>query len=193
MEAYRIGIKFYLSSGSDVDPETWFRVLNTWIPVSTEEILIDVADYSHVHNGPVTLLVGYEANYGIDSSNGRAGLLYTRKQPLTGDMGERIRSCIGDALKACRRLEQEEDLKGSVVFDGGELEIILNDRLNAPNTAETFSALQPALNSVLDGLYGGAQTQIEHDDDPRRRFAVRIKIEGDWEVDNVLENMSIAL
>ena len=48
MNVYRIQIKFYLESGQDIAPETWFRVFNTWIPVTTDEVLVDVADYSHV-------------------------------------------------------------------------------------------------------------------------------------------------
>lgn len=192
MNAYKIGLKYYLRSGEDTDPETWFRILNTWIPVSVDEILIDVADYSHVHNGPVTLLVGHEANYGIDRGDGRIGLLYSRKQPLEGNLEERFQACFAVALGACNRLETEPDLKDSVQFDGAEFQVILNDRLNAPNDAKTLGAVEPALRSVLGDLYGGAEAAFDHIDDPRRLFALNVKMSGDWEVSNLLKNLSVS-
>ena len=134
MNAYRIQIKFYLESGQDVAPETWFRVFNTWIPVTTDEVLVDVADYSHVHNGPVTLLVGHEANYSIDRSDGKTGLLYDRKQPSNGSFPNRLKAAFVSALKACRRLETDPILAGSARFRLDEVLFVLNDRLLAPNS-----------------------------------------------------------
>ena len=55
----RINIKFFLAADAELSPAEAFRVFNTWIPTTPDEVLIDVADYSHVPEGPVTLLVGH--------------------------------------------------------------------------------------------------------------------------------------
>ena len=175
MNAYRIQIKFYLESGQAIAPDTWFRVFNTWIPVTTDEVLVDVADYSHVHNGPVTLLVGHEANYSIDRTDGKTGLLYDRKQPSNGSFRNRLKAAFVSALKACRRLETDPILAGSASFRLDEVLFVLNDRLLAPNSVETLEAVRPDLEQVLAKLYNGAGFDIEHDPDPGRRFTLRIR------------------
>ncbi|MDE2999582.1 MAG: hypothetical protein OXU79_10950 [Gemmatimonadota bacterium] len=174
MNAYRIQIKFYLESGEDVAPETWFRVFNTWIPETTDEVLVDVADYSHVHHGPVTLLVGHEANYSIDRTDGKAGLLYDRKQPSEGGFEDRLASAFASALKACRKLERDSILAGAAKFRTDEVLIALNDRLLAPNSEETHAAVQADLHRVLGKLYGGADIAIRRDPDPRHRYTLNV-------------------
>jgi hypothetical protein len=192
IDVHKIGIKYFLSSGADVDADTWFRIFNTWIPVTTDEILIDVADYSHVHNGPVTLLVGHNSNYGIDRGEGRLGLLTTRKQPLEGGFEDRFRTCLGGALKACARLENEADLKDRAHFDCSMLQVVLNDRLNAPNTAETLKAVKPGVESALQQIYTGADLSIEHRDTSGSLFALDITVSGDWNIDKLMKNMPIS-
>ncbi len=174
MNAYRIQIKFYLERGQDVAPETWFRVFNTWIPETRDEVLVDVADYSHVHEGPVTLLVGHEANYSIDRSDGKTGLLYDRKQPAGGNFADRLRRAFVSTLKACHRLERDSILAGSAKFRTDEVRIVLNDRLLAPNSEKTQAAVQTDLNHVLKRLYNGHDFDIEHNSDPRQRFTLKI-------------------
>ena len=65
-----------------------------------DHLLIDVADYEHVPNGPGTVLVSHEANIHLDLADGRPGLLYIRKQPLKGDLRERIRALSATRWKS---------------------------------------------------------------------------------------------
>jgi hypothetical protein len=174
MNAFRIQIKFYLETGQDVAPETWFRVFNTWIPETRDEVLVDVADYSHVHRGPVTLLVGHAANYSIDRTDGKTGLLYDRKQPSSGNFADRLRKAFVSALTACQKLEQDSILSGSAKFRTDEVLIALNDRLLAPNSEETHAAVRADLNRVLKKLFDGADIAIERDSNPRQRFTLKI-------------------
>ena len=66
----RINVKLYLQDPSSLSAEAAFRIFNAWISESSEEVLVDVADYSHVGHGPITLLIGHEANYSLDSDEG---------------------------------------------------------------------------------------------------------------------------
>lgn len=190
MNAYRIQIKFYLESGQDVAPETWFRVFNTWIPETTDEVLVDVADYSHVHHGPVTLLVGHEANYSIDRTDGKAGLLYDRKQPSGGSFAHRLESAFVSALKACGRLERDTLLGGAARFRTNEVLIGLNDRLLAPNTEETHAVVREELDGVLDRLFHGADMTIERDPDPKQRFTLKVESDSEAGVADLLRHLN---
>ena len=156
-------------------------------------IATSIADYSHVRPGPVTLLVGYEANYSIDNTDNRLGLLYNRNRPLDGDLSERLHAVFVAALKACVRLEDAPLLRNKVKFSGEELSLVLNDRLLAPNTQETFTALDPTLKDLFNTLYGGGEYTIEHNQDAKQLFSLSIKAKGDWAIPTLLKNIENSL
>ena len=189
MELQRIEVKFYLEEGTSINAEDAFRIFNDWIPETSAETLVDVADYSHVPDGPRTLLVGHEHNYALDCSDGRLGLYCARKIEIDGGLGERIRSALMTTLQACRRLERESEFAGMVRFRGDELLLTVNDRLNAPNTEETASVLEPHLRSVLGSMYPGAEVAIDRDPDPRQRFNLRVNVAGGFDVETLLKNV----
>ena len=106
IDLQKINVKFYLAEDAVLSPEDAFRIFSQWIPETKDEVLIDVADYQHVPQGPKTVLVGHEANYTLDNTDGRYGLLYGQKATAQGSNAERLKSAIASALKACRRLER---------------------------------------------------------------------------------------
>lgn len=171
----RIGIK--IASTDPAFPALELvPVFHRWIQTAAlpGHMLIDVADYDHVPEGPGILLVGHQANIGLDEIGGRVGLLYYRKQPLEGDLAARLRATVTTALQACRLLEQDDALGGRLRFDAGGVELFANDRLNAPNAPATYAAFQPALDALLQALYGGAPSTVSPPADARSRFGVTV-------------------
>jgi hypothetical protein len=69
-------------------------------------------------------------------------------------------------------LEREPEFAGRLRFNAGEIEIRVNDRLLAPNTDETWGELRPALETVLNGLWGGGQYTLKRVGEPRELFTV---------------------
>ncbi|MDA0334961.1 MAG: hypothetical protein O2782_07345 [bacterium] len=186
----KINIKFYLAENAVPSPEEAFRIFSQWIPLTTDEILIDVADYRHVARGPKTVLVGHGANYTFDNSDGRYGLLYGCKIGTQGSNAARLRAAFAASLKACVRLEQAENTVSKPRFVGAEAVITINDRLHAANSEATLEQIRADLESVLDDLYAGAPTQIEREGDARQRFTVRVRVEGDFETADLLANLA---
>ncbi len=87
-------------------------MFNTWIQKhALEELLIDVADYLHVPNGPGLLLIGHEADYSLDNRAGRLGLLYNRKKQLEGTTQEKLAQAARAVLTAAQILEKENGLQ----------------------------------------------------------------------------------
>lgn len=189
MDLHRIQLKFYLTPPGNLSPEEVFRVFSTWIPQTPDQTLVDVADYSHLPDGPLTVLVGHQANYTLDHSDRRLGLLYARKQPLAGSLEEGLRQALGEALKPCRRLEEEPELAGRVSFVGGEFLLVANDRLRAPNTETTRQALAPHLEPLLARLYPGASLDLTRDPDPRQRFNLRVRASASFAVADLLHSL----
>ncbi len=133
-----------------------------WIKNSAcPEMLIDVAEYTHVPAGPGVLLIGHEANYSLDNRENRPGLLYSRKAAGSGSFQEKLGQAHRAALDACDRL--------GIDFDRSFLEVSINDRLLAPNTDETWAALKPELETYFPGA------EIRRVGEPRDLFRVAVK------------------
>lgn len=189
MNVQHINIKFFIENPEDVKLEEYSEVFNNWIQRHvTAELLIDVADYLHVHNGPGMILIGHEADYSLDNRAGRLGLLYNRKAQLDGTNQEKLAQAARAALTAARLLETENGLK----FNGEEAQVLINDRLLAPNTPETFAALEPDLRAFFDRLYIGTEyTLTPHNIEPRERFTVNIKAATNFDVDALLKILAV--
>ena len=181
MVSSRFNLKVFLAEWN-VTPEETFKTFNDWITETDGETLIDVADYSHVHEGPVTLLVGHDANYSIDTSNSELGLVYSRKQPLNGDPGSWLGSVFKSALSACLRLERDEKLQGRVKFRGDRFLLINNDRLHTPNSATSLEVLRSNLESFLNNLFDGSPTRVEHNTDKRKRLCITVSTSKQFDI-----------
>jgi len=188
MNIQHLNIKFFLENPETVNLADFASVFNTWIQSQRlEELLVDVADYLHVHNGPGIMLIGHEADYSLDNRAGRLGLLYNRKAQLEGSTQEKLAQAVHAALTAAQILEEENGLK----FTGSEVQVIVNDRLLVPNTAETFAALAPDIRSFFNQLYEDADYSLIHNNDHRERFTVDVKTASSFTVDSLLKNLSV--
>ena len=189
IDLQKINVKFYLAKDAVLSPEDAFRIFSQWIPETKDEILIDVADYQHVPQGPKTVLVGHQANYTLDNTDGRYGLIYGQKATALGSNADRLKSAFAAALKACRRLEQAQDAKAR--FVGAEAVVVINDRLQAANSDATLAEIRDDLEQVLGQLYAGASTRVEREGDARQRFTVRVQAEGDFDTQTLLSNLGL--
>ena len=191
MNVQHINIKFFVEHPEEVKLEDYAGIFNNWIQRQvTPELLIDVADYLHVHNGPGIILIGHEADYSLDNRAGRLGLLYNRKAPLDGTVQEKLAQAAYAALTAARLLATENGVK----FSGGEAQVLINDRLLVPNTQETFKALEPELRAFFDRLYKGTDYSLTYPStDPRERFTVDAKAAASFDVETLLKNLAVEI
>ena len=190
MNVQHVNIKIFIENPETVNLADYSAVFNSWIQKQAlEELLIDVADYLHVHHGPGIMLIGHEADYSLDNRAGRLGLLYNRKEQLDGTSQEKLAQATRAVLTVAQILEKENGLR----FNGSELQVIVNDRLLVPNTGETFTALELDVKAFFDRLYTGAEYVLAHHDDPRERFTVNVKTESHFDVETLLGNLSVEI
>jgi hypothetical protein len=188
MNVQHLNIKFYLENPETINLADYGAVFNSWIQGQRlEELLIDVADYLHVHHGPGIMLIGHTADYSLDNRAGRLGLLYNRKAQLEGTTQQKLVQAVQATLTAAQILEKENGLK----FNGSEVQIVINDRLLVPNTVETFVALESDLKVFFDAFYQGAKYALAPHPDPRERFTINIKTDSSFDVDTLLKNLSM--
>ena len=185
----RLSAKFYTLDPSGIDLEAIVPVFHRWIQDDAlEGLLIDVADYAHVHQGPGILLIGHEGDYSLDLGEGRPGLLYTRKQDMPETLTDSLNLTIRLALSAALLAASEADLNG-LEFDYSDIQLTFIDRLNTSNTQETFDALKDVLQGFADDLYGKAEITLANND-PRDNLAIHIKTVNEVDPAVLLEKLS---
>lgn len=155
MDATRLDLKLFVEDSSRFELSELIPVFHGWIQrnVIEDELLIDVADYSHVVDGPGVLLVGHEAQYGLEQGKGRTGLLYSQRRARVDSFASALRYSLVHALRAASLLQKEASLVGKLEFSGQEILLRINDRLRAPNTLESYKALEPELRAQFSQLF----------------------------------------
>ena len=182
MESVKYDLKLFLQDASQVNLEDFIPVFHDWIQHQRlDELLIDVVDYRHVHDGPGVMLIAHDAHYAIDMAGGRMGLLYSRRRethPFRNaiqSVTERLQSVLQCALAACQLLEAEPSMQGRLKFRGDELLLRINDRLVFPTLAN-FDELQVHLRPILERLYPDHQVEAQSCGGSDSRLAVTIKV-----------------
>ena len=188
MNVQHLNVKIYLENPDPINLADFSAVFNTWIQQQRlDELLIDVADYLHVHHGPGIMLIGHEADYSLDHRAGRLGLLYNRKAQLDGNTQDKLTQAVRATLTVAQILEKENGLK----FNGSEVQVIVNDRLLVPNTSQAFAELEPDIKSFFYQLYGGSEYSLSHNNNPRERFTIDVKTASNFDVDTLLKNLDV--
>lgn len=172
MHATKVQVKVYAKEG-EIKLDKLVPVFHEWIRANKipDELLIDVADYAHVPQGPGVVLIGHQSDYYLDVADNRPGLLFSRKRGFNGDFEAGIHDAFWRALKACRFLEEESSLGFEFATD--EVLFRVQDRLNAPNEDVTYDAYRPALERTARAFFGSVAS-MERLGGAREPFAVRI-------------------
>jgi hypothetical protein len=176
MKPKRYSVKSFIENPDAVYLPAFVPIFQRWIQThAVEGLLVDVADYKHVHQGPGVILIGHEGDYALDMGSGRPGLRYDRKRDLPDTLQEGLREVFRLALAACRTLEADPTLNEPVTFDPGEIELTFLDRLTTPNHPEIFQALEADITRVVSALYPDKEISLEPlHADPRRPLTIRI-------------------
>lgn len=172
MNLQHVNVKIFVDGTLTVDPERFIEVFHRWVAAQAmDEMLIDVADYRHVPAGPSVVLVGHEADYVMDNTGNRYGLVYNRKAPLEGSNEDRFSQAFRAAARACSLLEAEVD---GLRFSRQEFKLSINDRALAPNTEETYEVCRTEIPAFVQKSLGQNDFEVDYDRDPRRLFGATV-------------------
>lgn len=181
MNASKLQLKLFADQGGDLPLETFIPVLHRWIKEHVlPELSIDVANYAHVPDGPGVVLIGDTNDYFLDQSlashsGPQLGLLVSRKRHAPA-ADQRLSDLFRRAIHAAALLEREPALSGRLSFRTDEWVFRINDRLAAPNTAETVAALRPELEAFAAQLFTGATVTVAPTGDPRQLTTLRMTV-----------------
>lgn len=193
MELQHVNVKLFVRDPEKLDLERLVPIFHGWIQEQgSDELLLDVADYRHVPAGPGVVLIGHEANYSVDNTGSRLGVRYNRKAALEGGNLDRFAQATRAALIACRRLESDPRLEGRLRINGREIELFVNDRLLAPNSAATRVAAEPEVRQFFETLFAGSEFSLAYaNGDPRRLFSVTVTSSRPFTTEDLLNNLKV--
>jgi hypothetical protein len=186
MDAPKLQVKLFAENIDNQSLDKFIPVFHRWIRDHVlDELMIDVADYSHVHHGPGVVLVGHASDYYLDVSDGQPGLLYSRKRQAP-EPGERLRDAFRRALNACRLLEADATLSPRPKFRVTEALIRLPERLDFSNDDPSFDALKREFERFLGQLYAGGKVKLTRVGSNKSPLSVRVVVEGAPDLDTLL-------
>ena len=176
MKMQHVNVKLLLKDPEGIDLAPLIPIFHSWIEHKEfDELLLDVADYRHVPEGPGVVLIGHQADYSVDNTQGRLGVRYNRKAELEAGNAEALAHSARAALNACRKLEDDPRLNGNLRFGGQEVDVLINDRALAPNTDAGRNDARAELDAFFKKLFGGGDFSVVFDTDPRRLLRATAK------------------
>jgi hypothetical protein len=180
MDIGRFCIKFFARPGYNIDDAIFIDIFHEWIRLKKlPGILLDVADYRHVPEGPGVMLLTHDINFAMDYSEGRFGLFAQRKSGQADNHRDRILELVRATVTFGSLLEQDPRISGKISLDGGAFHYLSNDRLLAPNTNEAATAITSDLAAAAEVVYPGQTVSITPlANDPRERLAIEVTAES---------------
>ena len=139
-------------------------------------VLIDVANYHHVPNGPGTVLIANEANISLDFADGRLGR-HCRKRTLPAAV--LFADCLrgsAQTFKIADLLQAEERFGGNSNFDSGNLLIRINWSPASSQFRLHLSAASAQIQMILNDLLGTAV--LTPTQNPFSVFEIRVQSAG---------------
>ena len=172
----RVCAKFYADEPADIADETFVPIFHEWIRKhSLNAVLLDVADYTHAPDSPGVMLIGHDATYALDRSDGRFGLLVQRRRPVGDGAADAVATALRGLVAVADRLESDRRLTGKLSFDRSVIRVEANDRLRAPNTRAAFDAFEPIVRSAVASVFSAEPESVTRvDNDTRHRLAVDV-------------------
>ena len=185
MDLQKFGIKLFLNVDNDFNSRDFIPVFHNWIQdkIVEDHLLIDVADYSHVPDGPGVMLVAHEGCFSLDQENYQPGLMYMRKTTIDGSFKERFIRVLSDTVQAAKRL-RANNINKEVNFINNSFRFITNDRRIAENTLENQNLYQHEIQNVLQEAYSVGNIEYEDASNEHERLAFTVNFNTD---NNILE------
>ncbi len=187
----RISAKVFASdTQAAVDFHAFIALFHAFIREKTVEgLLLDVADYAHVPEGPGIVLIGHDVDYGIDQTGGRTGLLALKKRIEGGELSDLLADTVRLSLAAARSIEQ--DGSTGVTFAPNAVQVQFVDRLAHENSDAGFAAVKAELEALAKRLFGdGATVERADAEEARRPLAAVLSGSGDADLEGLISRLS---
>lgn len=190
MSLQKISLKLFVDVPGTLPLEPFLPIFARWRENKTHASgWVDLADYAHVRNGPGVMIIGHQGNLGMDLTDPGPGILYCNKKDLEGTTEERVLDTFRRTLPLARALTAEPEYPKQLAPRPGFWELVVNDRMQAPNTDETEAALRPGIDAALERIFGGGRYTAVREKDPLRRYGFIIHSDSVGNLEEIAERL----
>ena len=177
MQLQKFGVKLFLNTNGNYDSKDFIPVFHSWIQkkVVSDHLLIDVADYSHIQDGPGMMLIAHEGNFSLDQESLQPGIMYMRKTEIEGDFIQRFSKVLTTTIEAANRLSKNK-INKDVHFKNNLFRFIANDRLYAENTAHNQELYKQEIQKALNNIYPDNKLEFKDVSCQNERLAFTIRL-----------------
>ena len=188
----RIQIKIAADAPPGLSLDPFIEIFARWRKEAHAAEWVDLADYAHLPRGPGILLAGQRCNVSFDLTDPGPGILYSAKKGLSGSHAERLRAAMEWCLEFSQRLTAEPEFPKDVRLRTDRLEIRFNDRLETPNTVSTDAELRPAVEQLLNVLFGAGEYEMIPHSDPHDCYGFTVRAKKAESLDTLRERLAKA-
>jgi hypothetical protein len=175
MNAQKVSVKLFATERLAASLESYIPVFHRWIRNSQlEELLIDVADYTHVPRGIGVLLVGHGSDLAIDQGEDRPGVMFSRKRALPSGAAL-VTDALRRTLEAAAFIDQDPEVHGPKSFSSAEVLFRFPDRLHLTNDDASLEVIRPAIEAAFSELLPGQSYALSREGERREPLTVRAR------------------
>ncbi len=195
----RIALRFEIRTPESVDLDMVTPVFHRWIQEQKlTPMMIDVADYKHVQEGPGIIMLGHTEDFGIDNgvSHGSdvQGFYYVRKHTRLSDtlpLRSRLQEIWDRALQTGAMLEEDSGL--SLEINPARILLTIQDRLVYPFTREALTAVREEIAQFFTEVFGSGSVSLSHQEpDIRYPMTWQIAVDAELSLSDLLSNTGSA-
>ena len=185
MDLQKFGIKLYLNTNDNFKSKDFIPVFHNWIQekVVSEHLLIDVADYSHIKDGPGVMLIAHEGHFCLDQEEHKAGIMYMRRSHFRGNFTERFINVFSIVIQAAKRLT-DNNINKKIDFSRDLFRFISNDRRVVENTSINQSVYQDEVQKALKDMYPNSKWEYKDISNENERMAFTVYSNTDINIFN---------
>lgn len=171
MNPQRLAVRFPVDDSPD-DLEPALGVFHRFLQRGlVEGLILDVADYRHVPDGPGVVLIGHDIDYGISHQ----AFTVVRKRSAHDPAADQLRDALRMGLGALDAIADDGGL--GVTVDRSRFTVTAPDRRLGPSD-DVAEALRAELEPVLTELLGTGVELATVEDDPRSAAAVAVRVDA---------------
>ena len=185
MKLHKFGVKLFFDVNRNYSSKAFIPVFHTWIQdeLVEDHLLIDVADYSHIPDGPGIMLIAHEGHFSLDQEKYQPGIMYMRKTKIECEFIERFNQVLSITIEAANRL-RNFDIINDINFISNSFRFIANDRLYAENTIDNQHLYKEKIQKAINNKYPDRKIEFEDASDAKERMAFTVRFSDEI---NILE------
>ena len=169
---YKYNISFPVKTLGEVSVTEVINLFHKWIKdQEPSQLLLDVADYSHVPDGPGIMLVGFHEIIAFKMNAEKPSFVVTQKSVLEGEASAVLLKTLTNGCFYAN--EFAKAFGDKLELDAENFEVGLNDRLL--DSAESLKNLEGSINELNKSIDLGWESSLDSEANPKNLPYLKVK------------------